>query len=136
MQGTATVIEAFERTQTLAEWSAETGLSRAIIRRRIRSGCPPEFALKLPRGARAKREWCWDAIPFEQDPFAQYVAGNVGPMTLEDVAHIMGISREAVRQIELAALRKMRRQGKLEELLDAANDNGEVWDGMAIGGWR
>jgi predicted XRE-type DNA-binding protein len=38
-------------------------------------------------------------------------------MTHQQIADVLGISRERVRQIEATALRKLRRSGKLKEFL-------------------
>ena len=38
-------------------------------------------------------------------------------MTHAQIAEVLGISRERVRQIEATALRKLRRSGKLKEFL-------------------
>ena len=38
-------------------------------------------------------------------------------MTHQQIADVLGISRERVRQIEATALRKLRRSGKLREFL-------------------
>lgn len=46
-----------------------------------------------------------------------------GPQTLEDIAESMNLSRERVRQLEIRALRKLRRRG--ERLRDDEDDEGD-----------
>ena len=53
----------------------------------------------------------WD-LPLEEDPWGQAAiesAATDGPLTLDEVGILLGVSRERVRQIEEIALRKLRR---------------------------
>ncbi|MFZ5895526.1 MAG: sigma factor-like helix-turn-helix DNA-binding protein [Myxococcota bacterium] len=47
---------------------------------------------------------------------------NEGPCSLEDVAFVLGVSSERVRQIEVAALEKLRRRASLRRYLDEASN--------------
>lgn len=46
----------------------------------------------------------------------------IEPMTCQEIAEVLGISRQSVDQIEKKALRKLRNQGKLEEFLILFDD--------------
>jgi RNA polymerase sigma factor (sigma-70 family) len=52
----------------------------------------------------------------------RYGIRNDGPHTLEQIGRHMGLSRERVRQLEFAALRKMKRSGALAGLLENSAD--------------
>lgn len=47
-------LSAFGRTQTFAEWSAETGVGTSVIRKRLARGWPPEYAVKT-KSSRSNR---------------------------------------------------------------------------------
>lgn len=44
-------------------------------------------------------------------------------MTYKEIAEVLGISRQSVRNIEVRALRKLRNSGKLDDFKELANEN-------------
>lgn len=46
------LITALGRTQALAAWSDETGLSRSVIAKRLNEGWPHDVAVTLPKGTK------------------------------------------------------------------------------------
>ena len=55
-----------------------------------------------------KRPSCPPHLLLQCDEFRARLGLPEGPMTLEQVSVVLGVSRERVRQIEAAALRKLR----------------------------
>lgn len=50
------------------------------------------------------------------------------PMTMQQVADLIGLTKERVKQIEHKALAKLRRSGKLEEFyLESLYATGQEW---------
>ncbi len=86
----------------------------------------PEFAMLLPAGMRIQRleipagqpgSWSWEALTWERDPWAQeFVVSHPGGATLEEIGQVLGVTREAVRQIEERAIRKVCRTARLNGL--------------------
>lgn len=82
----------------------------------------PEFAMLLPSRMRVQRlavpagepgSWSWDALQWERDPWAQqFVLEHPSGATLEEVAHVLGVTREAIRQVEDRAMRKVLREAR------------------------
>lgn len=48
-----------------------------------------------------------DTLRWECDPVAREIVRELGALTLDQIAYIMGISRERARQLEMSALRKL-----------------------------
>ncbi len=102
-------------TKPVRDWAKQLGVRPQVIWARLRKGRSPEEALSSPRRrypARIVRGR--DALidldrPFESDPLAQLVVrAYPDGLTLEAVGALVGWSREKVRQVEEAALRKLR----------------------------
>lgn len=49
----------------------------------------------------------WDTIPYEEDLHAQGICDTHAPMSARAVAHVMGISKKAVKQAEHSAVSKV-----------------------------
>ena len=82
-----------------------------------------------------------DLEPWEMPPGASCVldAADAGGLTLEDVGELMNLSRERIRQIEAAALSKLRKGLEREGVTieDARDDDGpSVWDATTRYGVR
>jgi hypothetical protein len=64
-------ITAFGKTQCLAAWEIEFGISRSVIRRRMRLGLSAEKALTLPVGSLVQKN------PWTKYPWADWLNGDV-----------------------------------------------------------
>jgi RNA polymerase primary sigma factor len=54
--------------------------------------------------------WIGELRPREQEVLRlRYGLGDADPMTLEEIGHQFGVTRERIRQIEMGAIRKLRR---------------------------
>lgn len=108
-------------TLTYAEWAERKGTTVLRMVSRIHAGKDPFHSVTRsqqrtsqewrvsPEYARARRE-----VPWELDLEAQrLVAENPNGMCIDDIAAIMGVSRETVRLLEHRALRKLRLTGAL-----------------------
>lgn len=95
-------------------------VSDAVTRERLCSLCGRPGASKKGRceGCRGvhmpKRPWTvHPSLPFAADAAAQaFVAEHPLGATLEEVAEAMGVTREAVRQLEEAAFAELRRAAR------------------------
>lgn len=64
-----------------------------------------------------------DATPFLEDVPCRLLVRRFGPMSLDEVGQALGVTRERARQIEFAALRKLRRACLAEGMtLEEAQD--------------
>ncbi|MDD5722800.1 MAG: sigma factor-like helix-turn-helix DNA-binding protein [Syntrophales bacterium] len=66
-----------------------------------------------------------------------WVACNFGPFTLQDIASMMGITRERVRQIEVKALKRLQhitRKEKLRDFWDETDRNFKYRSSPIAGG--
>lgn len=130
-------LEVNGETRTLAEWSRVTGLSYATISNRLRAGMSPHLALSSERFVRAATRYDqlrehpeqardmtpeeilalrerypvrWD-LPYDDDEACQrFVADHPNGATLGEIGALYGVTRERIRQIEAAALRKLKRR--------------------------
>lgn len=63
--------------------------------------------------------WTWDTLSWEQDDWAQDVVDNQPQgLSIDEVAALMGLSRERVRQIETVALRRLKRRAEVADMMD------------------
>lgn len=89
------------RTQTYAEWADELGYSYCHVANWVRTrGRLPSPKVTIQSVA---REGSW-----EQDAEARRLVAERGPLTLQEIADHMGVTRERVRQIEVVAMRKIK----------------------------
>lgn len=140
-------VDAFGERKSIAEWASAKGLTVRSLKKRL-TVLPPETALSLPPWARLTRltipggeplSWTWDYLPWKRDIWAQhFVATHPGGALLEEVGDALGITRERVRQIEQAALRKLKWGGEQRKLIEALQGVDEIhtwrWRGDAPGG--
>lgn len=77
-------------------------LHRDTVRRRLRLGWTVEEARSTPPRTVGKVNWTWT------DEDARYVAEH-GPATRAELSERLGITQEAIRQIEARALESVRR---------------------------
>jgi hypothetical protein len=119
--------------KTASQWSRETGVHRKVIANRYRRGLrggalfSPErmdYTAAPRRSGRgsalapgAPGAWSWHRLEWEQDVHARALLSEFGPLTLECVGAAFGLVREAVRNIETAALVKCRAAMELVKLL-------------------
>lgn len=110
------MVEAFGERRSLHEWCALVELSAPVLAARL-TRFSPELALILPPYARVDPQaqpgepaaWTWELLDWEDDIWARrFVAEHAGGASLDEVAAAIGIVRERVRQVEEAALRKVR----------------------------
>lgn len=98
--------------KTIREWSSEIGVPEGTIYTRWRDGKSMAEVLSPKPLERKARGGGWEGLEtleWERDTYAQeLVARHPGGMKLDEMAREMGITRERIRQIEAAALRKLR----------------------------
>lgn len=119
------------RYQSLKEWRDELGTSYDTLKSfTIRFG--DDFGItrfiEYQEARRAAQEAIpdghpnassWEKLAWDDDPWAQYaVESHPEGMLLEEIGELMGLTRERVRQIEEAALRKLKRQREVKHWQD------------------
>lgn len=142
----STLITAFGETRSVYGWSELLGQCVKSLLRKLNAlpDLPVELVLEMPRCVRIKpgappggpRSWTWDALPWEADQWAQtFVAEHPGGGSLQEVGDALGMTREAVRQIEERSMRKIERaacreglivQDLLEVLLEVRDKRAQV----------
>lgn len=65
-------------------------------------------------------------VVFKSVPLCLLDMADAGERTLEEVADILGVSRERVRQIESKALRKVRHHLRVTQVVSAEEDHSRV----------
>jgi hypothetical protein len=124
-------LSAFGEVLSIAAWAEQVDISPRALRDRLKR-LPAEVALSLSPKAKygelpelgEPRSWSWSVLQWEDDPWAQtFVEEHPGGATLEEVAEVLGVTRERVRQIESKALRKLRRMGAFRKY-----QFGEWWE--------
>ncbi len=129
----STPVHAFDEVRSVAEWAWHLERNPNALLRHLNTftDLPPEIILGIPKRARvcptiepgAPRSWTWDALPWEADRWAQdWVKKHPGGASLQEVGNALGITREAVRQVEARVYSKLRkgveRDGEsIEEML-------------------
>lgn len=111
---------------TYSEISKRTGLPVGTVKSRIHHGRP----IDVPLNGRASDARAHEMVersvdpelPYEEDETCQRLVEEYGPMTLEEIGHVIGVTRERVRQIELNAIRKLRAHGPASKRLWALVD--------------
>lgn len=113
-------ITAFGKTQSVYQWSKETGIGRDMIASRIFvDGLAPEEALSKKTAAGLKEFWDGaNDLPFEADIYCQQVCRWFPRLTLSTVGTILGITRERTRQVQDEAVEKFI-AGLVDEGFDA-----------------
>jgi hypothetical protein len=100
-------------TRSMTDWSRTLGIAFGTLRHRIQimpledalEGLPP----RIVTDARYKELWQGaNTVRYEDDPQAQRVVAEFGPLTRKTVGFILGLSGERARQVEETALRKLR----------------------------
>lgn len=92
---------------TLCELAMHTGVSPTVVINRLRYGMTPETIVSQGRLQKVDE---WD-LPIWQHEAARKAIQQSrldGGMTCEEVGAVMGVSRQAVNQMEERALRKLR----------------------------
>jgi len=88
---------------------ARTGLTRGTVLTRLREGTPPDEIVSGRQGGGHVPPNEWDA-PFEEHLLARMavaIAADMGGITSDSIAHIMGITRARVNVITRSALAKI-----------------------------
>ena len=111
-------LRAVGESLTVTQWSERTGLTRNLIRTRKRRGWSDVDAVTVPDMVRHASihippghpgSVSWFRETWENDDHAWYVvACHPDGLTLEQIAAVMGLTDERVRQIELSGLEKLR----------------------------
>ena len=89
----------------------------AAVRRRLRNGCPAHLAVLSHPPLRARERQhipdghpqalSWEVTPWEDDDRAWYAVAHQGELEPGQVAELLGVSVDLVRDIEESALRKL-----------------------------
>ncbi len=119
----STQVEAFGEVRSVIEWAWHLERNPNALLRYLNTftNLPAEIVLGIPKRARvcpsiepgAPRSWTWDALPWEVDQWAQdWVRKHPGGASLQEIGDALGITREAVRQLEERAARKLRRESE------------------------
>lgn len=115
-------------SQTIAEWALDLGVSVNAVRQRVLKygnpyGIHEDGTLAAQSGGfrSIEADGSWQV-----DDKARQLVAERGPLTLQEIADHMGVTRERVRQIEMVAMRKLRNvaphlEARLREL-DRARD--------------
>lgn len=104
-----------DRVMSVSEWARQPeikalGLGYASIRYRHEQGWSDYDALTLPMGARLDHGAIDPRVPWLEDYTARaFVVHHPEGATLEEVGQMLGVTRERVRQIEVAAFKRLRR---------------------------
>lgn len=111
MANTARILEHNGKRQTMAEWAMDIGMTTVGLYHRVkRHGV--ERALTLPPTLRIVKSAAANidaTLPFEKDRrCVDFVRENPEGATLEAIGDEFGVSREAIRLVEEAALEKMK----------------------------
>lgn len=86
--------------------------------------CLREYYWRKERGrAKRKKTVSTLSIPYEDDLIAQGLA-DMGPMTLEEIGAVFGVTRERIRQIGADGLKKL--GARFPELAEALVLRGEM----------
>ena len=133
---------------TCKEISERTGIYERTLRSRLHYGRPleaplarnrrsvvelvtsePDAPLATPTQRRLQDEVppCFldPARPFAEDHECKRLIAKYGPMTLEEVGHLFGVTRERVRQIEALALGKLknrRSDANVQSMIECADE--------------
>lgn len=116
-----TMLSAYGQTLNLRQWAALRGIPYGTVCSRFhRHGPDPDKVLFIgrmidntSRRPPKSREWdttlCW--LPFELDAQVKRIMrANPGGAPLHAIADEYGVSKEAVRQLEESALRKLKKR--------------------------
>lgn len=103
-------------TGSIADWAKRLGMPYYVLERRLQT-CPLHVALTARRAVRSEMWPGANHTRWDDDPVARAVVHEFAALSLETCGHILGLSRERVRQVEVEALEKLRRKGfELKEL--------------------
>lgn len=124
------VIEWSGKRQTLDAWCIELGISKDQAYGRLKRGLPIELVLSnepLPIGGapRAREPWAgFDSLPYELDERAQKMVEQRSGQGygLHELAVLLGVSHERIRQIQVEALRKLRHNRLSRQHVRDANE--------------
>lgn len=111
------LVAAADDIRTLGEWCDGLGVARQAARYRLRRGWRIVDALSIAGAERMPH----DVTPYEEDRDARAFVAQHSPATLEHVGLYFGVTRERIRQIETAAIRKLRKVAS-RELWEAIED--------------
>lgn len=122
-------ITAFGETHSVYTWAEKQGMCAQAIYRRLESGYSNEAAVSKFRPSRktgsAQSEaqpgepgsLTWDTLAWEEDPWAQRVVAENGPMDLATIGVYFGLSIQRVEELEKVILAKVRHALELEDVL-------------------
>lgn len=129
------LIEHDGRKQTVRQWAAELRVSRNYIYARVRRGLPLDAPpLRVAKETRLTESGVYrvdrgegeNGLYWDDDlecrVWHMYCGGDeLGELTLVEVAALWDLSRERIRQIEMVAIEKIRRDAKLgrQDAVDA-----------------
>ena len=112
MRQQAKYYQLFGGQVTLIELAMRAGMSVSSVRDRLKAGRTPaeivNTGIVLDWDRTASDKW---SAPLSDHPEAKRAiahAAEVGGYTLEEVAAVMGITRQRAGQIEISAMRKLR----------------------------
>ena len=112
MRQQAKYYQLFGGQVTLIELAMRAGMSLSSVRDRLKAGRTPaeivNTGIVLDWDRTASDKW---SAPINEHPEARKAiahAADVGGYTLEEVATVMGITRQRAGQIEISAMRKLR----------------------------
>lgn len=107
------MVTAHGKTMSLTAWSRELGVAKATLSQRLRNGWSPDEAMlggNQRRNGLAWRTELYDGardLPWESDWIARLMVSEWGPMTVEEVSDVMGLSLPRIDQIEKQAFAKI-----------------------------
>lgn len=111
------------RANDLGELCKSCAGVERVARSRAELG-PADSAVPAEPAYMARVVGAWAHMPPDRDPYYQaFIDAFERPATLQEVAEFYGLSRERIRQIEAAALAKLKERdtnGKLRSLLEAS----------------
>lgn len=124
-----TLVQLGDTIASVQDWADAIGLKRATVMSRVRAGDTALDALR-PSPSDAETQ-----IPWEADRVAQRFVAEHGAATLEAIGEFFGVTRERIRQIETAALKKLRRRLAREGIdpeawLYAMQQRTDQWGGL------
>lgn len=118
---------------TTSEIAEMTGMKHATVRSRVAHGRPLDMPLcyHRQRGPRHAIDHIApgcvvSTLPYEQDAVCQELIMQHGSMTLDEVGHALGVSRERVRQIQYQAMVKLLRNPRSAYFLVRSMERAEA----------